>query len=269
MWRGQNTVIEFRDAGGTSERLPVLASELVRLKVDVIVATGTQAILAAKQATPVIPIVMSAAGDAVGTGLVASLARPGGNVTGLTYISPETSGKRLQLLKEAFPRTARVAILWNPADPPRVLEYKETQSAATTLGLTLQSVEVRGARGFDGAFAAITQGRAEALITFNDPITVVSRQRIVDFAARSRLPAMYERREFVEAGGLISYGPNFLDLFRRAAIYVDKILKGTKPADLPVEQPTKFELVINMKAAKALGLMIPQSRLLRADEVIQ
>ena len=266
---GRNLVIEFRDAGAKPERLAALASELVRLKVDVIVATGTQAISAAKQATSVIPIVMTVSGDAVGTGLVASLARPSGNVTGLTLITPESAGKRLELLKEAFPRTSRVAVLWNPTDPPRLLEYKQTQDAAKLLGLMLQSVEVRSSEELEGAFSAITRGAADALVTFSDPLTAVFRKRIVEFAATSRLPAMYGRREEVEDGGLMSYAPNFADLFRRAATYVDKILKGAKPADLPVEQPTKFELVINLKTAKVLGLTIPPSLLVRADEVIQ
>ena len=266
---GRNLVIEFRDAGAKPERLAALASELVRLKVDVIVATGTQAISAAKQATSVIPIVMTVSGDAVGTGLVASLARPSGNVTGLTLITPESAGKRLELLKEAFPRTSRVAVLWNPTDPPRLLEYKQTQDAAKLLGLMLQSVEVRSSEELEGAFSAITRGAADALVTFSDPLTAVFRKRIVEFAATSRLPAMYGRREEVEDGGLMSYAPNFADLFRRAATYVDKILKGAKPADLTVEQPTKFELVINLKTAKVLGLTIPPSLLVRADEVIQ
>ncbi len=266
---GQNITIEFREAGGRPERLPDLAAELLRLKVDVLVARGTQAILAAKQATSTIPIVMAASSDPVGTGLVASLARPGGNITGLSFISPELSGKRLELLKEVHPGASRVAVLWNPADPPRALELRETEAAARMLGVTLLSWEVRGPDDLEGAFVAMARRRAGAVITFADPITTAHRKRIVDLVAKHRLPGMYGTRAFVEAGGLMSYGANLPDLFRRSAAYVDKILKGTKPADLPVEQPTRFELVINLKTAKALGLTIPQSILIRAEEVIR
>ena len=215
------------------------------------------------------PIVMALSGDAVGTGLVGSLARPGGNVTGLTYISTELAGKRLEILKEVLPRLSRVAVLWNPEDPPRLLEYKETESAAKTLGLVLQSVQIRHPDEIDAAFAAMTRRRAEGLMVFNDPLTNASRRRIVGAAAKSGLPMMSGIREFAESGALASYGPNFSQLVRRAATFVDKILKGAKPAELPVEQPTKFELVVNLKAAKALGLTIPPSLLLRADEVIR
>jgi putative ABC transport system substrate-binding protein len=266
---GQTLAIEARWAEGRAERLPALAAELIRLKVDLIVAAGTEATRVAKRATSSIPIVMAVSGEAVGTGLAPSLARPGGNVTGQTVISPELSGKRLQLLTEVRPGITRVAVLWNPADPPRLLEFKETQAAARTLGVALQPVEVRAPEEFDRAFAAITEGRPRALIAFNDPLTRSHLQSIVAFAARHRLLATYGSREYVDAGGLMSYGPSFPDLFRRAATYVDKILKGAKPANLPVEQPARFELVMNLKTAKALGLAFPQSILLQATEVIQ
>jgi ABC-type uncharacterized transport system substrate-binding protein len=266
---GQNVVIEFRYADGRPDRLDGLAAELVRLKVDVIVTTGTQPTTAAKRATSVTPIVMALSGDAVGTGLVSSLARPGGNVTGLTYIATELAGKRLEVLKEILPRLSRVAVLWNPEDPPRLLEYKEAESAAKTLGLVLQSVEIHGADEIEGAFAAMTRRRAEAVVVFNDPLTNVAIRRIASAASKSGLPVMSGIREFAAAGALASYGPSFSESFRRAATFVDKIFKGARPADLPVEQPTKFELVINLKTAKALGLTIPPTLLLRADEVIQ
>ena len=266
---GQNIAFEVRSAEGRAERLPDLAADLVRLKVDVIVAGGTPAPLAAKRATTAIPIVMASAGDPVGSGLVASLARPGGNVTGLSLLVPELGGKRLQLLKEVVPGVSRVAVLWNAANPYPVLVWRQTEAAARALGVHLQSLDVRGPDDLEGAFAAATRGRAGALITVEDPLTFGQRKRIVDFAARARLPAMYGFREFVDAGGLMSYAASLADLSRRAATYVDKILKGAKPADLPVEQPTKFELVINLKTAKALGLTIPPSVLIRADQVIQ
>ncbi len=266
---GQNIHLELRSAEATSAKLPDLAAELVRLKMDVIVTSGTPAALAAKRATTAIPIVMAVAGDPVGTQLVASLARPGANITGLSLMAPELGGKRLQLLKEVVPGVSRVAVLWNAANPYAVLVWRETEAAARTLGVRLQSLAVRGPDDFEGAFRAATSGRAGALITVEDGLTLSYRTRIVDFAAKSRLPAMYGFREFVDAGGLMSYAADLFDLFRRAATYVDKILKGTKPADLPVEQPTRFELVINLKTAKALGLTIPPSILIRADQVIQ
>ena len=266
---GKNIVIEYRWAEGRAERLPDLAAELVRLKVDVIVSHGTPGPLAAKHATSTIPIVMTSAGDPVGSGLVASLARPGGNVTGLNLLAPELGGKRLQLLKEVVPGVSRVAVLWNAANPYPVLVWRETEVSAPTLGVQLQSLEVRGPYDFESAFGAAIRGRAGALLTVEDPLTVIHRTQIVDFAAKSRLPAMYGIREFVDVGGLMSYGANIADLYRRAATYVDKILKGAKPSDLPVEQPTKFEFVINLKTAKALGLTMPQSLLIRADQVIQ
>jgi len=267
---GQNLVIEYRYAEGRAERFPDLAAELVRLQVDVIVtSSGEPAILAAKRATTTIPIVMAISADPVGSGLVASLARPGGNVTGLSILAPEVAGKRLQLLKDAVPRVSRVAVLWNAAYPGKALELSETQSAARALGVKLHSVEVRGPNDFPSAFSEITKVRPDALITFSDPLTNSERRRIVDFAVRNRLPMISETRSFADTGGLMTYGASVADLVRRSAIYVDKILKGAKPADLPVEQPTKFELVVNLKTAKALGLTIPPSLLLRADQVIQ
>ena len=267
---GQNIVIEWRFAGGRAERLPDLAAELVRLQVDLIVVPSTPTALAAKNATKTIPLVTVGVGDPVGLGLVASLARPGGNITGLTsVVSPEIAGKQLELLKEAVPKVSRVAVLWNPATPGTALFLKETEVASRALGVQLQSLEARSLNDFDSAFAAMTTKRAGALLVLGDVMFVTHRVRPADLAAKSRLPAMYTLREYVEAGGLMSYGPITPELFRRVATYVDKILKGAKPADLPVEQPTKFELVINIKSAKALGLTIPQSMFIRADEVIQ
>ncbi len=265
---GQNIAIESRSAEGKYDRLPGLAAELVRLQVDVIVAVGAAA-PAAKQATTTTPIVMVGAGAAVEAGLVASLARPGGNITGLTQMLPELTAKRLELLKEAVPKVSRVAVLWNSANPVKALDWREIQVAARALGVTLQSVEVQEPDEFDRALAAIPRGHPDALITLDDSLTFLHRTRIVNVAAKSRLPAMYGLTAFAEAGGLMAYGPNVPDLFRRAATFVDKILKGAKPADLPVEQPTRFELVVNLKTAKALGLTIPQSVLIRADQVIQ
>ena len=265
---GQNVSVEYRVTGEVA-RLPELAAELVRLKVDVIVAAGTPAAQAAKQATTTIPIVMLGVGDPVGTGLVASLARPGGNVTGSSTLGPETGAKRLQLLKEVIPKLSRVAFLWNPANPANILTFKEIQVAARTLALKLESVEVSSPDEFDRALTGMMAKRPNAFIMTADPMHRHHIRRIVDFLARRRLPAMYQMREHVEAGGLMSYGTSYPALSRRAATYVDKILKGRKPADLPVEQPTRFELVINMKTAKALGLTFPPSILIRADQVIQ
>jgi putative ABC transport system substrate-binding protein len=268
---GQNLAIEYRWAADRDDQLPSLAADLVRVKVDVIVVEGhTPAIQAAKNATRTIPIVMGVSGDPVRTGLVASLARPGSNVTGLSIQSADLAAKRLELLREAVPTLARVAVLWNPANPPKILEWKETQIAARALGLKLESLEVRGPTDFDGIFKGVTNRQGtDALIAFSDGLINGHRRQIIEFAARSRLPAMYTFRHYVEDGGLIAYGPSFTDMFRRAAIYVDKLLKGAKPADLPVEQATKFDLVINLKTAKALGLTIPRSLLLRADQVIE
>jgi len=266
---GRNATIEYRHAAGDPARLSKLAHDLVALKVDVIVAAGTQAIQAARQATTTIPIVMAISSDPLGSGLVASLARPGGNVTGLTHLNIDVSGKRLQLLHEAVPGARRVAVLWNSGHPVKPREWQATGEAAQRLGVNLWSVEVKRATDLDRAFEAIAGEKIDALLVLEDPLLLAHRQRIAEFTLRRRLPSMFEPREFVEAGGLMSYGPIFADLYRRAAIYVDKILKGTKPADLPIEQPTRFELVINMKTAKALGLTIPPSVVLRADHVIE
>ena len=266
---GRNVVIEARWAEGKIERLPELAAELVRLKVDIIVAAATPAVQAAKNATSTIPIVMVDPGDPVRTGLVTSLARPGGNVTGLSSVTPDIAAKQLQLLTEAVSNVASVAFLWNSANPAAGLALKETQAAARTLGVKLHSIEVRSPEDFEGSFGAIARERVSALMVFSDPLTFTHRRRIMDFAARNRLPTMSGAREFVDTGGVMSYGPNFPQMFRYAATYVHKILRGTKPADLPVEQPTKFELVINLKTAKALGLTIPQHVLIRADKVIE
>ena len=265
---GQNLTVEYRWGDGDAARLPALAAELVRLRVDVLVATSNPAILAATQATRSIPIVFTASSDPVATGLVASLAHPGGNVTGLSLVTPELSGKRLQLLREALPQLSRVALLWDAGHVGMADRVRETETAARQLGVTLRVEWVQDPAGLDRAFAALAQARPDAFLTTVEPFTVRHRQRIVDFAAQHRLPAMYEEREFVDAGGLMAYGPSLAANYQRAATYVDKLLKGAKPADLPVEQPTRFELVINLKTAKALGLTIPQSVLLRAEEVI-
>ena len=269
---GRNLMIEYRDAEGKVERLPALAAELVALKLDVIVAPGTPQALAAKQATKTIPIVFTAASDPVPDGLVTSLARPGGNVTGLASLSPELVGKGLEQLKQAVPRVSRVAVLWPPGGLGERTEkdmLKEADAAGRALGLRLQVVEARGPADLDRAFSDMARASAGALTVLPSSMFLSERRRLVDLAARNRLPAVYPQREFVYAGGLLSYGPNVADLFRRAATYVDRILKGANPADLPVEQPTKFELVINLKTAKALGLTIPPSVIQRADQVIE
>jgi putative ABC transport system substrate-binding protein len=266
---GRNITIEFRSSDGKYERLPELAAELVRLKVDVIVAPAGQNVVAAQRATRTIPIVMSGLTDPVESGLVASLARPGGNVTGLSGFSTEIVGKQLELLKEMAPKVSRVAILWNPANQSHPLLLREAEAAARLLRVQIQTLEVRGPDDFEPAFAAVTRERAGALLVAADGMFLLHRARIADLAAKTRLPAMYGLREYVDAGGLVVYGPSLRENFRRAATYVDKILKGAKPADLPVEQPTKFELIINLKTARALGLTIPPSLLLRADEMIQ
>jgi putative ABC transport system substrate-binding protein len=270
---GPNLVIEYRDAEGKPERLPALAAGLVALNVDVIVAgAGTLSALAAKQATTTIPIVFPVVGDPVADGLVTSLARPGGNLTGLSAVSTELIGKLLELLKQAVPGVSRVALLLKPdAAPERTMQgyLKESDAAARALGVQLQVVEAQGPEDFDRAFSDMSEAHADALVVLGTPVFQVARQRLVDLAAKSRLPTVFSYRAFVDAGGLMSYGPSFPDMFRRAATYVDKILNGAKPADLPVEQPTKFELVINLKTAKALGLTVPQSLLARADEVIE
>ena len=267
---GKTVVLEARYAEARVERLPELARELVGLKVDVIVASTDAVIAAVKRETRTIPIVMAPSSDPVGSGFVASLARPGGNVTGLSAISPELSGKRLELLREVVPGLSRVAFLWNPDVRGNLFEYKETEGAARSLRLELQSVEVSRAEDLDRAFSAITNQRAQALVLpAGNLIGFSNLGRITSFAQRNRLPTIFSQREYVDAGGLMSYGPSSSGMFRRAAVYVDKILKGAKPADLPVEQPTQFELVISLKTAKALGLTIPQSLLQRADEVVR
>jgi ABC-type uncharacterized transport system substrate-binding protein len=266
---GKNIAFERRHAENHLEWLPEFAAELVRLNVDVILAAGTLGPLAAKRATTTIPIVMTAAGDPVGSGLVASLAQPNGNITGMSLMAPDLGGKRLGLLKEFVPQLSRVAVLWNAANPYPALVFKETQAAGQKLGIQVQSLEVRSPDDFDGAFERTRRWRPDALITVEDPLTVTYRKRIADVALDEQLPSLYGVREFVEVGGLISYGGNVTDLFRRAAGYVDKILKGAKPADLPVQQPTRFEMVINLKTAKALGLTVPLIMQMTADEVIE
>jgi putative ABC transport system substrate-binding protein len=265
---GGNITIEYLSSEGKYERLPALAADLVRLKVDIIVAPAAQNVVAAKQATPTIPIVMVSVGDPVGNGLVASLARPGGNVTGTSFLTTAIVGKQLELLKQITPHVSRLAILLNPANPGHLLGLEEAKVAAHSLRVQLQALEARGPDDFERAFAATIRERAGALFVPWDGMFLLHLTRIIQLAAKTRLPAMYGHRGYVDAGGLASYGPSAPESFRRAAAYVDKILKGAKPADLPVEQPSKFELVINGKTAKALGLTIPQSLLSRADEVI-
>src|SRR3989442_8731291 len=266
---GQNIAIESRWAEGRYERYFALAADLVRLKVNVIVAVGGRATQDAQQATRTIPIVMSVVIDPLGSGLVASLARPGGNVTGLTIMASDLVGKQFEVLKEVVPKVSRVALLRNPANPASAQGLRDAEAAARALGVRLQALEARDPQEIDSAFAAMTRERAGALLIFPDPIFGNQRRQIAELAAKRRLPAIYGGTpEYAEAGGLMVYGPNELDLNRRAAIYVDKLLKGAKPADLPVEQPTKFELVINLRTAKAIGLTIPPSLLQRADQII-
>ena len=265
---GRTIAIEYRWAEGREERFAELAAELVRLKVDVIVTSGTPQVLAAKQATSVIPIVFATAGDPVGNNLVASLARPGGNVTGLSNLISETGGKRLEFLREVVPGLRRLAILANVSNPAVVLDMGDVQAAARTLGLEVTTLEIRRAQDIVPAFEALN-GRAEALYVSSDALVNANRIRINILAVGARLPTMHGSGDYVEAGGLMSYGVNFPDQFRRTADYVDKILRGAKPGDIPVEQPTKFDLIINLTTAKALGLTIPESFLLRADEVIE
>ncbi len=266
---GQNIILVFPSAEVKPERLPELAAELVSLKVDIIVAAAGPAVRAAQQATKTIPIVAPVMTDPVEIGFAASLARPGGNITGLTLISSDLSGKRLELLKTVVPGVSRIAVLFNPTAPITPPQMRETKVAARTLGVQLQFLEVRDPDDFERVFQAAAKERAGALITLDDSFVFTHHARIVKLAAKSRLPAIYGFREFVQAGGLMSYAANLLDMYHRAATYVDKILKGAKPGDLPIEQPTKFELIINLKTAKALGLTIPQSVLIRADQVIQ
>jgi len=263
---GKNVVLEFRYAEGKGARFADLAAEMVRLKPDVIVVGGTGFTAAAKQATSTIPIVVGGAGDLVGSGLVASLARPGGNVTGSTDIAPDLSGKRLELLKEAIPKARRVAVLGGPSD---VDEIKQTEIAARAFAIKLQVVSVQAPDRFQDAFAAFKKGNADALVITQNSFNIFHSKQLLELAAKNKLPSMCEGSNFIEAGCLISYGPNQIYQYHRAATFVDKILKGAKPADLPVEQPTRFEMVVNMKNAKALGIKIPNSIMLRADKVIE
>jgi putative ABC transport system substrate-binding protein len=266
---GRNIAFEFRYPEGRLDRIPAYAAELVRANVDVIVTQGTEAAQAARNATGTIPIVMAQIGDAVGAGLVASLARPGGNVTGLTLVATEQSTKRLGLIKEFLPGVARVAVIWSANNASHSLQWKEMEPAAPVLRLQLLSLPVRDAADIEASFPAAAQARAEAIITMDDSLILFHRPRIVELAMRQKIPVMGEFRAFAQAGALLSYAPSPAAMWRRAASHIDKIFKGAKPADLPVEQPTRFELVVNLKAAKSLGLTIPESFLLRADEVIE
>ncbi len=266
---GRNITIEYRWAEGKYERLPALIAELVALNLDVMVTAGTPATLAVKKAAISVPLVMAAIGDPVGISVVASLARPAGNITGLSAMAPDLEGKRLQLLGEVVPKLSHVAVIWNPLNEFQEISIRQLNAAAATLQIKVQPVAVRVAEDLDAAFATLVRDKPKALIILADRIFLHNRARLIDFATRNRLPGVYAYRELVEAGGLMSYGPSYEDMHRRAATYVDKILKGAKPADLPIEQPTKFNLVINRKAAEALGLTIPPSILVRADEMIE
>jgi putative tryptophan/tyrosine transport system substrate-binding protein len=266
---GQNLAIEIRYSEGLSERRPALVTELIESKVDILVIQGIQLQQAARRATATIPIVMPATGDAVGTGLVASLARPGGNVTGLTQVATEQSTKRLQLIKEIYPSLTRLSVVWNEAAASHQLQMKELELAAPVLGIALQSIAIRQGEAVEAGLQPAIQANAQAIMTLDDPVIQSQRLRIIEFAMRNRLPVMGEFKANTDAGALMSYGPNQLDMWRRSASYVDKILKGANPADLPVERPTKFDFVINLKTAKALGLDIPPMLLTRADEVIE
>jgi len=266
---GQNLIVERRFAAGDLQRLDEFAAELVRLRVDLIIAAPTQVTQAAQRATKTIPIVMPVSGDAVGFGLVASLARPGGNVTGLSVLGPELSNKQVELVKELVPGLIRVGLLWDATSSVGELHLARMKNTAQRLGLQLHSLEIRSVADFERAFAAAAQGRLGAVLVGDNALVFNNRARLVEVAAATRIPAIFLWREYPEAGGLVSYGPNLRDLNRRAATYVDKILKGAKPGDLPIEQPTTFDLVINVKTAQALGVTIPQSILLRATEVIQ
>jgi putative ABC transport system substrate-binding protein len=266
---GENIVIEARYADGKFDRLPALAAELVRLKVDVIITAGPPVTRAVKEATATIPVVMAQDGDPVGNGFVASLARPGGNITGMSQIAAEISGKQLELLKETVPKLSRVAVLGTSTRPGNAEALKETELAAGTFGVRLQYLDVRGPKDIETAFREARQGRAGAVLVLQSPVFTSQRTQVAELAAKTRLPAIYPQTEYTEAGGFMCYGVNTADLFRRAAYHVDKILKGAKPADLPIEQPKKFELVINLKAAKQIGLTVPPSVLARADRVIR
>jgi putative tryptophan/tyrosine transport system substrate-binding protein len=266
---GENILIEDRYAEGKFDRLPALAAELVRLKVDVIITAGPPVTRAVKEATAKIPVVMAQDGDPVGNGFVASLARPGGNITGMSQLAAEISGKQLELLKETVPKLSRVAVLGTSTRPGNAQALKETELAAGTFGVRLQYLDVRGPKDIETAFREARQGRAGAVLVLQSPVFTSQRTQVAELAAKTRLPAIYPQTEYTEAGGFMCYGVNTPDLFRRAAYHVDKILKGAKPADLPIEQPTKFELVINLKAAKQIGLTIPPNVLARADRVIR
>ena len=266
---GNNILIEWRFAEGKADRLPSLAAELVRLKVEVIVTSGPTVTRSAKEANVTVAIVMTFDNDPVGTGFVASLGRPGGNITGLSSLAVDISGKQVELLKEIVPKLSRVAVLGTSTNPGNAQVIKETELAARALAVNLQYLDVRGARDLETAFRAASKGRADAALVLAGPVLVINRKQVIDLAIRNRLPAKYYRSEFVEDGGLMTYGVSNTDLSRRAATYVDKILKGAKPADLPVEQPKKFEFIINLKAAKQIGLTIPPNVLARADRVIR
>ena len=266
---GQNIVLELRSAEGRPDRFPALAAELVALKLDVIVAGATPAVLVLKQATQTIPIVFPLHTDPVGAGIVASLARPGGNATGLSHFSQDLAGKRVQFLKEVVPGMSRIAVLWISPNAAAQIQLKAVDAAARALGLSVQVVESHGAEGLESAFQTATTGRCDALLAFDDPYIFILRKRVVELAAKSQLPAMYGQREVAVDGGLVAYGPNAEDMFRRAATYVAKILEGAKPADLPVQQPTRFDLVINLKTAKALGITVPTTLVAQATEVIE
>ena len=266
---GKSILVEYRDGEGNPDRFSAVAAELVHLKVDVIVTGGPTVTHAIKQATSTIPIVMAQDSDPVGSGFVASLARPGGNVTGLSTLAPELSGKQLELLKEIIPKLARVAVLGTSTVPGNTRSLKETETAAVALAIQVQHVDVISPKDVESAFRAARKEQADAVLALASPIINSARKQVIELAVKNRLPVMYARSEFVEAGGLMTYGVSINDLFRRAATYVDKILKGAKPADLPVEQPKKFELVINLKAAKAIGVAIPPNVLVRADRVIR
>jgi putative ABC transport system substrate-binding protein len=266
---GKNLLFEYRWAGGDDDRLPELANDLVRLNVEVIVVSGTPAILALKKATTTIPIVMAAAGDPVGTGIVKSLAHPGGNITGMSNMIPDVGGRRLQLLKQFAPTAVHVGIIWNANNPFTGSVIYESENAARILNVRLERLQVQTAADFDSAFGTGSEEHIDSLIVVEDPLTISRRRQIVDFAAKLRIPAVYGAKTFVDAGGFVSYGASFPDLYRQTAFYVDKILKGANPGDLPIEQATKFELVINRKTAKALDLNVPDQLLALADEVIE